>query len=153
MFVVLFDEKLCFAAGKPRALCARILDIRTLFAAFFLGVPFWDTQSFCQISLLPLAAFHGELGFRAHFDLLHKVLVLSLMHHIQAGFGAPLDVQVNAQVEKGHADEWGEKLDGGGCDEEIPVVEKLSVAFPIGYDASAGYVLPADNRRSIEQEG
>lgn len=62
---------------------------------------------------------------------------MHFVENIQAHFGAPLYVQVNAQVEKHHADERGEKLQRGGCHEEIPVVEELSIAFPGGDDALA----------------
>lgn len=78
---------------------------------------------------------------------------MHFMKDIQAHFGASLNVHVDAQIEKHDADEGGEELQGGGCHEEIPVVEKLSIAFPIRDVALACDVFPADNCRSVKQEG
>lgn len=116
---------------------------------FFWDVPFWKVQT-SWIFFFPLTTFHGKLGPRAHFGLLYEIL--AVVKNLQADFGPFLYVQVDAQVEKHHADERGEELEGGGRNEKVPVVKKFCIAFPIGNGASAGYVFPADDCRSVEQE-
>ena len=76
-----------------------------------------------------------------------------LAHSIQPDTGAPLDVQVDAEVEEGDAEERGEELEGGGRDEEVPVVEELCVAVALGDRAATRQVLPTEDGGSIEQEG
>lgn len=69
-----------------------------------------------------------------------------------AVLGPAVDVQVDAEVEEGHRHKWGEELEGGGAEQEVPREIKLSVALVGRDDALADDRLPEDDGRAVQEE-
>lgn len=115
--------------------------------------PTWGETAHPLLVSFPVHGYHKEDGVPwflsqgVHFTLLlaHSVLLGS--------YGCPLpNVEIDAQVEVGDADERGEKLYSGGDHEEVPIVEELGMALFLREDALLGDVLPADDGWAVEEE-
>lgn len=63
-----------------------------------------------------------------------------------------LDVEIDAEVEEGHGDEWREELEGGGGEQKVPRAVKLGETLVLRNDAFSHQQLPEDYRRAVEEE-
>lgn len=82
-----------------------------------------------------------------------RLIQLKVEVCVPAAVSPPADVEVNAEVEKGHRNERREKLQHGSTQQKGPGVIELRKALIFGYMASPHQQLPGDYSWAIQDKG